>query len=247
MGHLGLTPQSVHALGGFQVQGKELDAARAIVDDADRARRGRVLRDRARVRARRASPGWSPTRSTSRRSGSAPAATATARCSCSTTCSGSRTGSRPKFVRRYAELAADARPRPSPQFADDVRDGRVPVERGDVPRGRHVADALEPVRLGAERTRPSSAERPAPQRRRDAGAADRGRVGAAAVAVVAVAVLVVGIVRLTRRRRRRLAGMPRPGPRRRATPRSCARGRDAGARAVRGLTRDACRRRATRC
>ena len=34
MGHLGLTPQSVHALGGFQVQGKELDAARAIVDDA---------------------------------------------------------------------------------------------------------------------------------------------------------------------------------------------------------------------
>jgi len=34
MGHLGLTPQSVHALGGFRVQGKELEAARAIVDDA---------------------------------------------------------------------------------------------------------------------------------------------------------------------------------------------------------------------
>ena len=34
MGHLGLTPQSVHALGGFRVQGKQLDAARAIVDDA---------------------------------------------------------------------------------------------------------------------------------------------------------------------------------------------------------------------
>ena len=34
MGHLGLTPQSVHALGGFRVQGKKLDAARAIVDDA---------------------------------------------------------------------------------------------------------------------------------------------------------------------------------------------------------------------
>ena len=34
MGHLGLTPQSVHALGGFKVQGKQLDAARAIVDDA---------------------------------------------------------------------------------------------------------------------------------------------------------------------------------------------------------------------
>ena len=34
MGHLGLTPQSIHALGGFRVQGKTLDAAREIVDDA---------------------------------------------------------------------------------------------------------------------------------------------------------------------------------------------------------------------
>ncbi|MBM3658547.1 MAG: 3-methyl-2-oxobutanoate hydroxymethyltransferase [Actinobacteria bacterium] len=34
MGHLGLTPQSVHALGGFKVQGRDLEAARAIVDDA---------------------------------------------------------------------------------------------------------------------------------------------------------------------------------------------------------------------
>jgi 3-methyl-2-oxobutanoate hydroxymethyltransferase len=34
MGHIGLTPQSIHALGGFKVQGKELDAAKALVDDA---------------------------------------------------------------------------------------------------------------------------------------------------------------------------------------------------------------------
>lgn len=34
MGHLGLTPQSVHAIGGYKVQGKQLDAARTIVDDA---------------------------------------------------------------------------------------------------------------------------------------------------------------------------------------------------------------------
>jgi 3-methyl-2-oxobutanoate hydroxymethyltransferase len=34
MGHVGLTPQSVHAFGGWKVQGKTLDAARAIVDDA---------------------------------------------------------------------------------------------------------------------------------------------------------------------------------------------------------------------
>ena len=34
MGHLGLTPQSFHAMGGFKVQGKDLDAAKALVDDA---------------------------------------------------------------------------------------------------------------------------------------------------------------------------------------------------------------------
>jgi 3-methyl-2-oxobutanoate hydroxymethyltransferase len=34
MGHLGLTPQSFHAMGGFKVQGKSLDAASALVADA---------------------------------------------------------------------------------------------------------------------------------------------------------------------------------------------------------------------
>ncbi|HLJ36234.1 MAG TPA: 3-methyl-2-oxobutanoate hydroxymethyltransferase [Ktedonobacteraceae bacterium] len=34
MGHLGLTPQSIHAMGGYRVQGKKTDAARALLDDA---------------------------------------------------------------------------------------------------------------------------------------------------------------------------------------------------------------------
>ncbi len=34
MGHLGLTPQSVNAMGGFRIQGKTADAAMALVDDA---------------------------------------------------------------------------------------------------------------------------------------------------------------------------------------------------------------------
>jgi len=34
MGHLGLTPQSVHALGGFKVQGRDHEAALALVQDA---------------------------------------------------------------------------------------------------------------------------------------------------------------------------------------------------------------------
>jgi 3-methyl-2-oxobutanoate hydroxymethyltransferase len=34
LGHLGLTPQSVHAMGGFKLQGKDLEAARRILDEA---------------------------------------------------------------------------------------------------------------------------------------------------------------------------------------------------------------------
>lgn len=34
MGHLGLTPQSLHAMGGFKVQGRRHDAALALRDDA---------------------------------------------------------------------------------------------------------------------------------------------------------------------------------------------------------------------
>ncbi len=34
MGHLGLTPQSVHVMGGYRVQGQQADAARGLVDDA---------------------------------------------------------------------------------------------------------------------------------------------------------------------------------------------------------------------
>jgi 3-methyl-2-oxobutanoate hydroxymethyltransferase len=34
MGHIGLTPQAVHAMGGFRVQGKTPEAADAIIEDA---------------------------------------------------------------------------------------------------------------------------------------------------------------------------------------------------------------------
>ncbi len=34
MGHIGLTPQSVHAMGGFKVQGRKSEAALRLVDDA---------------------------------------------------------------------------------------------------------------------------------------------------------------------------------------------------------------------
>ena len=34
MGHLGLTPQSVHQLGGWKIQAKSTEAARALIEDA---------------------------------------------------------------------------------------------------------------------------------------------------------------------------------------------------------------------
>ena len=34
MGHLGLTPQSVHAMGGFRIQGKSAEAAHHLVDES---------------------------------------------------------------------------------------------------------------------------------------------------------------------------------------------------------------------
>jgi len=34
MGHLGLTPQSIHQLGGFKAQGKDIARARELLDDA---------------------------------------------------------------------------------------------------------------------------------------------------------------------------------------------------------------------
>ncbi len=34
LGHLGLTPQSVNVFGGFKIQGKDIEAARQIIDDA---------------------------------------------------------------------------------------------------------------------------------------------------------------------------------------------------------------------
>lgn len=34
MGHIGLTPQSIHQIGGFRVQGREADVAQRLLDDA---------------------------------------------------------------------------------------------------------------------------------------------------------------------------------------------------------------------
>lgn len=136
MGHLGLTPQSVHAVGGFRVQGKELDAARAIVDDAVAlAEAGcfaivlecvpdavaRVVTDAVAV----------PTIGIG----------AGRHCDGQVLVFHDVVGLddrvTPKFVRRYAELKHDATVAIA-RFADDVRNGSFPSSKETY----HVADDL---------------------------------------------------------------------------------------------------------
>ena len=47
MGHLGLTPQSIHAMGGYRVQGKHVDAARALLERCQGPGRRRYFRSGA--------------------------------------------------------------------------------------------------------------------------------------------------------------------------------------------------------
>ena len=51
MGHLGLTPQSVHQLGGFRAQGKTAVAAKRLLEDALLTRRSRLFQPGARIRS----------------------------------------------------------------------------------------------------------------------------------------------------------------------------------------------------
>ena len=94
MGHVGLTPQTATALGGYRAQGRTAERALNVARDATRAAAGRLLRA-----GHRGDPG--------RRHGSADGAARdpgdrhrrgpgrpTARCSCSTTCSASTTATR---------------------------------------------------------------------------------------------------------------------------------------------------------
>jgi 3-methyl-2-oxobutanoate hydroxymethyltransferase len=140
MGHLGLTPQSVHALGGFRVQGKELEAARAIVDDAialvDAGCFAIVLECVPDAVARLVTDS---------------VAVPTIGIGAGRHCDGQvlvyhdllgiEERVAPKFVRRYAELGADATAALE-RFADDVRAGRFPSSEETYHAADTVSDAL---------------------------------------------------------------------------------------------------------
>jgi 3-methyl-2-oxobutanoate hydroxymethyltransferase len=126
MGHLGLTPQSVHALGGYRVQAKELDAARALLEDAHALAEAGVfsivLECVPEAVARMVSEAVPvPTIGI----GAGPG------------CDGQvlvfhdllglNAGHQPKFVRRYAQLGAEATAAVA-RYAEDVRARRYPGE-----------------------------------------------------------------------------------------------------------------------
>jgi 3-methyl-2-oxobutanoate hydroxymethyltransferase len=124
MGHLGLTPQSVHALGGFRVQGKDLDTARVIVDDAVAlAEAGcfAVVLECVPDAVARLVTDTIPVPTIGIGAGR--------HCDGQVLVIHDLLGLEdrvtPKFVRRYANLATDAIAAVS-RFADDVRTGRFP-------------------------------------------------------------------------------------------------------------------------
>lgn len=126
MGHLGLTPQSVHMLGGFKVQAKEFDAARALVDDA-------VALAEAGCFSLVLECVPDAVATTVTESVAIPTIGIGAGASCDGQVLvfhdllGINGGRAPKFVRRYADLRGVATVAVA-EFADDVRSGRYPSE-----------------------------------------------------------------------------------------------------------------------
>ena len=120
MGHLGLTPQSVHALGGYRVQGREAGAADRLLDDATGAGGGGRVRHRARAGAGRAGAAGVGGAHDSHHRHRRRAPAATARCWCCTTCSASTRGSLPSSSSATPSWARRSGRR-SRTYADDVR------------------------------------------------------------------------------------------------------------------------------
>ncbi len=141
MGHLGLTPQSVHATGGYRVQAQQLDGVEALVDDA------RALADAGCfaivLEAVPAEVARLVTESV---------AVPTIGIGAGLHCDGQvlvfhdllglNDHITPRFVRRYASLKADAVAAVS-AFAADVRNGRFPSDAESYRLSGDVAQALE--------------------------------------------------------------------------------------------------------
>jgi 3-methyl-2-oxobutanoate hydroxymethyltransferase len=140
MGHIGLTPQSVHAMGGFKVQGKTVDAAKALVEDAQALEEAGCFSivlegvPDAVAEMVTASVGV-PT------IGIGAGAACDGQVLVFHDLLGIEDRIVPKFVRRYANLKSDAVEAMS-RFADDVRTGRFPDESESYHLAEDLAEAL---------------------------------------------------------------------------------------------------------
>ena len=142
MGHIGLTPQSVNKLGGFRLQGKTAEAARALVEDARALEAAGafalvlevVPREIARIVTASVSV---PTIGIG----------AGEHCDAQVLVIHDLLGlsfspTRPRFVRQYADLRAQMTEAIS-RFAEDVRAGAYPAENESYPLPREAAAELE--------------------------------------------------------------------------------------------------------
>ena len=142
MGHIGLTPQSVNKLGGFRLQGKTVEAARQLVEDARALEAAGVFalvlevipREIARLVTEAVGV---PTIGIG----------AGEHCDSQILVTHDLVGfsfsrTRPRFVRQYADLRAQMTEAVT-RFADDVRSGAYPAENESYPLPAEAAAELE--------------------------------------------------------------------------------------------------------
>ena len=158
MGHIGLTPQSVNKLGGFRLQGKTAEAARALVEDARALEAAGAFALVLEVVPREIA-----------RIVTASVRVPTIGIGAGEHCDAqvlvlhdllglSFSPTRPRFVRQYADLRAQMTEAIS-RFAEDVRGGAYPAENESYPLPREAAAELEATPI-AGRGGDAEAERP---------------------------------------------------------------------------------------
>lgn len=124
MGHLGFTPQSVHQLGGFKIQGKQADGALQLVEDAKALEQAGAF-----AMVLELMPG--PVAASVTRAVSIPTIGIGAGPDCDGQVLvlhdmlGLNEGFTPKFLKRYAELGQTVRDAVS-RYGDEVRGGQYP-------------------------------------------------------------------------------------------------------------------------
>ena len=123
-GHVGLTPQSVHAIGGFRVQGKNEAAAKALIEDAlavqDAGAFGVVLEAIPKVLAAEITAALDiPT------VGIGAGVNCDGQVLVSYDYLGLNEGFEPRFLKRYADLGTAVREATS-AYAAEVREGQFP-------------------------------------------------------------------------------------------------------------------------